>query len=75
MKSEMTPHLKINFMVYRWTVENFMLLSQFAQFFNFTELNGYTIRHGLSEGHSLATYLLPIVLRTWWKNFFLHLNT
>jgi len=25
-------------MVYRLTVENFMLLSQFAQFFNFTEL-------------------------------------
>jgi len=31
VKYNMAPHLKINFMVYRMTVENFMLLSQFAQ--------------------------------------------
>jgi len=40
----MAPHLKTNFVVYRLTAEeNLMLLSQFAQFFNFTELNCYTV--------------------------------
>jgi len=38
----MAPHLKINFVVYRLTVESFMLLSQFAQYFSFNELNGCT---------------------------------
>jgi len=42
VKSKMAPYLKIIYMVCRLTVEKFMLLSQFAQFFNFTELNVYT---------------------------------
>jgi len=37
IKSKIAPHLKINCMVYRLTVENFMHLSQFAQFLNFKE--------------------------------------
>jgi len=40
----MAPHLKINFMVYGLTAESFMLLSQFAQYFGFNELNGCTKR-------------------------------
>jgi len=40
----MAPHLKVNFIVYRLSVENFILISQFAQFFNFAELNCYAIK-------------------------------
>jgi len=50
----MAPYLKINFVVYRLTVENFMLLSQFAQFFSFTEFNCYTIAHILTHSVNLA---------------------
>jgi len=50
----MAPHLKINFVVYRLTVENFMRLSQFAQFFSFTELNCYTIPHILTHSVNLC---------------------
>jgi len=50
----MTPHLKTNLMVYRLTVENFVLFTQFAQFFNFTESNCYTIAHVLTHSVSLA---------------------
>jgi len=41
-------------MVYRLTVENFMLLSQFVQFFIFTELKCYTITHILTQSVNMA---------------------
>jgi len=50
----MTPLPKINLTVYRLTVEKFMLLSQFAQLFSFTELNCYTIVHILTHSVNLA---------------------
>ena len=51
-KFKMVPHLKINFMIYRLTVESFMLLSQFAKYLSFNHLNGCTVRNTAERSFS-----------------------